>query len=50
MYLPATGPAGIRESGKPLNNAVGVRFLRMENQRAVLAVTAGSYRFESALP
>ncbi|MCX6899586.1 MAG: hypothetical protein NT105_12925 [Verrucomicrobia bacterium] len=35
----------ITESGKPLVAAPGVKFLRLEGDRAVLEVEAGSYRF-----
>ncbi|MBM3889980.1 MAG: hypothetical protein FJ388_12765, partial [Verrucomicrobia bacterium] len=37
----------ITESGKPLAKAPGVKFLRMEADRAVLEVEAGSYRFSA---
>ncbi|MGN6554811.1 MAG: family 78 glycoside hydrolase catalytic domain [Verrucomicrobiota bacterium] len=46
IYLPATSPDNITESGKPLAKAKGVRFLRMEGDRAVLAVESGEYEFK----
>ena len=45
VELPAKGPDSITESGKPLAQAVGVKFVRMEGNRAVLAIDSGDYRF-----
>jgi len=45
VYLPAREGASITESGKELSQAPGVRFLRREGDRVVLAVESGSYRF-----
>ena len=47
VYLPTRDAAGITESGKLLAQASGVKFLRSEGDRAVLAVESGSYRFRS---
>jgi alpha-L-rhamnosidase len=49
VCLPAKSAGGVTESGKPLSNVDGVKFLRMEGDRAVLAVESGAYRFESKL-
>ena len=49
VYVPATSVGQITESGKPLAKARGVRLLRMEQDRAVLAVESGAYRFVSVL-
>ena len=49
VYVPATSAGQVAESGKPLDKTRGVRFLRMENDRAVLAVESGAYRFDSTL-
>ena len=49
VYVPALGEAQITESGKPLAKARGVKFLRMEDNRAVLAVESGNYKFVSRL-
>ena len=49
VYLPATSAEKISESGKALGKVSGVKFLRMENDRAVLEVGAGKYRFVSKL-
>jgi alpha-L-rhamnosidase len=49
VYLPANSADGVTESGKSLGQAAGVKFLRMEGDRAVLAVESGAYRFTSKL-
>ena len=49
VYVPAVGETQITESGKPLDKARGVKFLRLEGDRAVLSVESGSYRFVSRL-
>jgi len=50
VSLPAKSREDVTESGKPLGEAPGVRFLRMEEGRALLAVESGTYRFFSKLP
>jgi len=45
VSLPAKSAADIRESGQPLDKAAGVKFLRMERGRALLAVESGRYAF-----
>lgn len=47
LYVPAKAEREVRESGHRLKRARGVRFLRMENGRAVLEVDSGSYSIES---
>ncbi len=53
IYLPSANLNAISsvdlitESGKPLGKARGVKLLRMEGDRAVLAVEAGRYYFVS---
>jgi len=49
IYVPAISAAAVTESGQPLAAAPGVKFLRLENGRAVLAVESGNYAFNSAL-
>jgi hypothetical protein len=41
----ATTAEQITESGQPLGQAEGVKWLRQENGCAVLAVASGSYQF-----
>ncbi len=48
VYVPAGSPEGITESGRPVRSAKGVKFLRMEDGRAVLEVASGVYRFRSS--
>jgi len=50
VFVPATDAAGVTESGKPATQAVGVKFLRIENNAAVYAVDSGTYWFQSTLP
>jgi alpha-L-rhamnosidase len=45
VELPATSPETITESGKPLAQAVDVKFLRMEGDRAIVAIESGTYSF-----
>ncbi len=49
VCLPATSAEGITERGRRLAQTRGVRFLRMEGERAVLAVESGTYQFRSKL-
>lgn len=45
VYLPASSPHRVTESGQPLDKVAGVKFLRQEGDRVVLAVESGSYQF-----
>ena len=47
VHVPAEDPANVRESGRPARSSEGVRFLGGQPGAAVLAVVAGTYRFES---
>jgi alpha-L-rhamnosidase len=47
VFVPARTAADVTEGGTPVGRAKGVRFLRMEDGRAVLAAGSGTYRFES---
>ena len=49
VYLPAHDAASITERGRKLGHSKEVRFLRMEGDRAVLAVQSGVYQFKSKL-
>ena len=48
VCVPARDAASITESGQPLARAQGVKFLRTEGERVVLAVESGSYRFSAS--
>jgi len=45
IFLPATAAEAITESGRSLNHAVGVKYLRSENNCRVFTVIAGKYHF-----
>ena len=47
VYIPAQNAAAITEGGRPASNAPGVKFLKMENTRAVFRVESGHYHFVS---
>ena len=47
VYVPAKSVETVSESGKPAIQARGMRFLRMENGRAVFSAGSGNYSFES---
>ncbi|HWW03245.1 MAG TPA: family 78 glycoside hydrolase catalytic domain [Candidatus Acidoferrum sp.] len=47
VYVPARSAEAVKESGRPASRARGVKFLSMENGRAVFEVGSGHYRFES---
>jgi alpha-L-rhamnosidase len=47
VYLPAKSIERVLESGMFARNAPGVKFLRMENGRAVFSVGSGQYHFVS---
>ena len=49
VYVPTTDAASVKESGLSAAKASGVKFLRIEDGRAVYEVDAGSYRFKSRL-
>jgi alpha-L-rhamnosidase len=45
VYLPATAPEAVTESGQPVEQAEGVRFVKQEEDRAVFRVRSGDYQF-----
>jgi alpha-L-rhamnosidase len=50
ICVPAIGVANITESGKPVRNADGVKFLRQEKDQCVFEVGSGTYNFFSQIP
>jgi alpha-L-rhamnosidase len=50
VYIPAKTVESILESGRPIRNAEGVKYVRMEGSSAVFEVQSGAYRFSSLLP
>jgi alpha-L-rhamnosidase len=49
VCVPAKDQAGVTESGKPVAQAQGVKFLRQENGQAVFEVGSGTYQFASEI-
>jgi alpha-L-rhamnosidase len=50
VFVPAQDAAGVTESGRPAARAEGVKFLRLQANAAVYAVSSGTYCFRSTLP
>ncbi len=50
VFVPAKTAASVWESRVPAAKAVGVRFLRMDEDKAVFTVDSGQYQFRSKLP
>ncbi len=50
VYVPAGDAKSVTEGGQSAAKAKAVRFLRMEDDKAVFAVGSGDYRFVSKLP
>lgn len=48
VYVPAKDAAGVTESGKPIGRGEGLKFLRMADGAAVIAVESGQYHFQSS--
>ena len=49
VFVPAEDMSQVTESGKPAMESEGVRFLRMEKDRAVFEVASGTYVFRNRL-
>ena len=49
VFVPAKSADAVREGGQPLSKTKGVKFLRMEGDRAVLSLGSGAFRFRSNL-
>jgi alpha-L-rhamnosidase len=47
VFVPTKDANTITESGKPVSEAQGVKFLRMQDGAAVYAVGSGTYQFET---
>jgi alpha-L-rhamnosidase len=48
IYLPTIDKASITESGKPIANVPGVKFIQVDNGFAVIEASSGKYDFTSA--
>jgi alpha-L-rhamnosidase len=49
VYVPATDPQSVEESGRSAKTQPGVSFLRLEDGRAVFEVGSGRYIFRSTV-
>jgi alpha-L-rhamnosidase len=49
VHVPANAANSVRESGRNLEKAPGLRFLRWEAGRAVIAIDSGKFEFESRI-
>jgi alpha-L-rhamnosidase len=49
LHLPAADAATVRESGRPVSQVKGIRFIKQENGRAQYELQSGTYRFKSTL-
>ncbi|MGG1636212.1 family 78 glycoside hydrolase catalytic domain [Paenibacillus sp. NRS-1760] len=49
VYIPAVDKASVSEGGQPAEEAAGVKFLRMEGDKAVYSVGSGAYSFASTM-
>jgi alpha-L-rhamnosidase len=49
IYIPAAQAEDVTESGKVLGSAEGIRSVRAEQNRVVLEIESGSYRFQSKI-
>jgi alpha-L-rhamnosidase len=49
VWMPAADERSLREGGAGPDTAPGVRLLRQEGGRAVLAIESGHYAFSSSL-
>jgi alpha-L-rhamnosidase len=47
VYILADNADNVMENGKPISKSLGIKFLKMEDGKAVLNVTSGAYRFTS---
>jgi alpha-L-rhamnosidase len=45
VHLPATKPASVRESGKPLSSIAGIKIEGVRDNRLVIEIGSGVYRF-----
>ena len=49
VYIPALREKDITESGKPVTKNKAIKFLRMENGKALYEVASGVYKFEAPM-
>jgi len=49
IFIPTWNKGSITESGRPVENAKDVKFLRQENDKTVFEVGSGNYKFASEI-
>ncbi|OIO03623.1 hypothetical protein COY52_04240 [Candidatus Desantisbacteria bacterium CG_4_10_14_0_8_um_filter_48_22] len=49
IYIPAENEAHVTEGGKPASQSSGVKFVRIENHRAIFEIGSGTYNFRSKI-
>ena len=49
VYLPAASAAAVTEGARPVGEAEGVEFVKMEKEAAIYEVVSGAYRFASEI-
>jgi hypothetical protein len=49
VYLPATSAAAVTEGGRPVGEAEGVKFVKMDKGTIICEVVSGTYRFASEI-
>lgn len=47
LFLPASSENDVRENGYPVNETEGIKFIRLEDGKAVYTLQSGKYRFET---
>lgn len=47
LSLPTSSEISIKENGKPVKKAKGIKFLKYENGKAIYELGSGSYKFTS---
>jgi alpha-L-rhamnosidase len=50
VCVPASNISNVTESGKPAQNADGVKFLKQQNDQCIFEVGSGTYKFVSPMP
>ena len=49
VCVPTANISSVTESGKPVDQSAGVKFLRQENGKAIFEVGSGTYKFASQI-
>jgi alpha-L-rhamnosidase len=49
LWIPASAPEAVLESGRPISRAAGLHYLRVEKGRVLIVAGSGRYHFESRM-